>query len=65
MNLIPEEVSSVGLESMTAGSRDRCYKNNHTLSCVMNMLQTRKEMFAIIAGAKLICTSTDAEKKLL
>lgn len=43
MNILPEEISSAWLESIKAGSKDRCYTNNDALSCVMNMLSARKD----------------------
>lgn len=43
MNILPEEISSARLESIKAGSKDRCYTNNDALNCVMDMLSARKD----------------------
>lgn len=38
MNIFPEEISSAWLESMKAGSKDRCYTNDAALDRVVNTL---------------------------
>lgn len=43
MNFLPEDISSAWLESIKAGSKDRCYTNNDAFNCIMNMPSAKKD----------------------